>query len=151
MQDHDDDESLLLEFDNEASGRTALVADEGDSVWLYLTHSAQSEIERDCWLFNTPGAPDEPDPAEYEAQSSPPPAPQHFITEQGKRAVPEERQFRVRWSADGNSVAVLLDGAPLGIATMTEERGISRYLKEPGAWGRPWDQARFVALFGEGA
>jgi hypothetical protein len=151
MQDHDEDDALLLEFDSEASGRTAVIADEGDSVWLYLTDSEQPEIERDCWLFNTPSAPAEPDPADYEARSAPPPAPAHFISAEGKRTLPEEGSFRVRWSADGHSVAVLLDGAPLGVATMTEERGLSRYLLEAGAWGRPWDEARFELLFGDGA
>lgn len=151
MQDHDEDDALLLEFDSEASGRTAVIADEGDSVWLYLTHPSDEEIERDCWLFNTPTAPAEPDPAVYEAQSAPPPAPAHLITDEGTRAVPQERSFRVRWSADGESAAVWLDETPIGLVTMSEERGISRYLREAAAWGRPWDEAVFAALFGDGA
>ena len=149
MQDHDEDDALLLEFDNEASGRTAVIADEGDSVWLYLTHPSEEEIEQDCWLFNLPTAPAEPDPAAYEAQSAPPPAPAQFITPEGTRALPQERSLRVRWSRDGHTVAAVLDGVTIGLASIREDHGVSRYLRQACPWGKPWDDARCSALLND--
>jgi len=145
--DADDDEPLALEFDSEASGRTAVIADEGDSIWLYLTHPSQAEFVRDCWLFNKPSAPAEPDPERYEAQSLPPPAPAQLIEPAGVRPCPDEASFRVRWSADGHGVAVLVDGVVVGVAAMALEGGMSRYLRAAGPWGEPWDEARLNALF----
>ena len=47
----------LLTQEHERSGRTAIVADEGDSVWLYLTEPHAATIAADCWLFNRIAAP----------------------------------------------------------------------------------------------
>jgi hypothetical protein len=151
MQDHDEDDELLLEFDSEASGRTAVIADEGDSVWLYLTHPTEPEIERDCWLFNLPTAAAEPDPEMYAAQSAPPPAPARFITPEGTQQMPDAARIRVHWSQDGHSVAVLLDGVAIGVASIELEHGYSRYLREAGPWGLPWDEAGVHVLVGDGA
>jgi len=146
--DDDEDDDLTLEFDSEASGRSAVIADEGDSIWLYLTHPTRAEFERDCWLFNTPKAPDDPELERYEQQSVPPPAPARFINEGGVRPTPSEKSISVRWSADGNAVAVLVDGSPVGLASMSAECGMSRYLRESCPWGEPWDDARWVELLG---
>jgi hypothetical protein len=39
------------------SGRTAIIADEGDSVWLYLTDPSGEGVTTDCWLMNRIPAP----------------------------------------------------------------------------------------------
>ena len=136
-----DDESLWLEFDSEASGRSAIVEDMGDSVWLFLTPPGESGIERDCWLFNKPSAPAEPDLAKYESESLPPPAPASLVHAEGTREVPAEERWSARWSDDGNSVVVAVDGIDLGVASISEEHGMSRYLEQECGWGRPWDDA----------
>lgn len=148
MEDHDEDEELTLEFDSEASGRTAVIADEGDSVWVYLTRPDDAAIERDGWLFNKPSAPAEPEPDDYQAQGTPPPAPARFIVSDGTRALPEPRSFGVRWSSDGHTALVLLDGLAIASVSASEERGMSRYLREACGWGVPWDDVRLSALLG---
>ena len=126
-----------------------MIADEGDSVWVYLTLPDDSAIERDCWLFNKTSAPAEPETDDYEAEGTPPPAPARFIVEAGARALPEERRFRVRWSKDGHAAVVLLDGTPIGVVSAGEKSGMARYLREKCPWGRPWDDAQFNVLFGD--
>jgi hypothetical protein len=149
MEDHDEDDELVLEFDSEASGRTAVIADEGDSVWVYLTHPDDSSIERDCWLFNKPTAPTEPESDDYQAEGTPPPVPARFLVAEGPRPLPNERSFRVRWSKDGHAAAVLIDGVPIGVVSADQKRGMSRFLREACPWGRPWDQAELNVLFGD--
>jgi hypothetical protein len=63
-------EKLYVTHTSPASGRRAKFSEEVDSVWL-LTVSGSGRPERDCWLFNTPSAPAEPDMEVYRARSSP--------------------------------------------------------------------------------
>jgi len=137
---------MRIEFDCEVSGRMAIISDEGDSVWLYLTTVDTLDIEEDCWLFNKPSAPAEPEVERYRSQSVPPPAPARFVLEGGMRDCPQEEAFSVRWSADGKAVMVALGGLDIGIAAAGAQAGISRHLKESGPWGRPWDEAAVAAL-----
>lgn len=151
MEDHDEDDELVLEFDSEASGRTAVIADEGDSVWVYLTRPDDSAIERDCWLFNKPSAPAEPEPDDYQGEGTPPPAPARFLVAKGPEPMPDERSYGVRWSKDGHAAAVLINGVPIGVVAAHWTQGMSRFLCETCAWGRPWDQAELASLFGDPA
>jgi hypothetical protein len=143
----DDDESLCLELDCETSGRSAIIEDMGDSVWLFLTPPGESGIDRDCWLFNKASARAQPDLEEYESESLPPPVPLNLIHPEGTREVPAEERWSARWSDDGHSVVVAVDGVDLGVASMSEEHGMSRYLLEECGWGRPWDDAVMKRLF----
>lgn len=76
-------EPLLLSFRSEASRRTLIIADEGDSVWAYLTEAGTLRPVRDCWLLNTPTATDAPDLERYRAEGRPPPAPASQIDAAG--------------------------------------------------------------------
>jgi hypothetical protein len=101
------------------SGRTAIVADEGDSVWLYLTEPKGTAIAADCWLFNRIVAPSaaalRPRLPEYRARALPPPAPTEMI---GPNALHETAlmpgEVEVSWSADGHAVAAWVDGTLVG-------------------------------------
>jgi hypothetical protein len=133
-------EPLLLSYFSDVSKRTAIVADEGDSVWLYLTEPETQRPERDCWLLNTTTAPASPDFARYREQGQPPPAPASIIDPDGVRTTPAPDRWSVRWSTDGEAVAVALDGNPIGFVRSSEQRGCARFLLRASPWGSPWDQ-----------
>jgi hypothetical protein len=143
----EENEPLCLESDCEVSGRSAIISDEGDSVWLYLTSTSGDDFERDCWLFNKPSAAAEPDLEHYEAESLPPPAPAAYADAAGTRECPSEEHFELEWSEDGESALVLLDGVPLGLVSSHEEQGMPRHLLRESGWGRPWDDALVGRLF----
>jgi hypothetical protein len=147
MVDDDSDDGLWLEFDCETSGRVAIVEDLGDSVWVFLTPPDESSIEQDCWLFNTPAAPPDPDVDSYRERSLPPPVPAQLRHAQGQREVPAAERFSARWSDDGDSVAIALDGVEIAVASASLERGMARYLIEESGWGSPWDEALLKRLF----
>ncbi|MDH5674303.1 MAG: hypothetical protein OEZ06_19270 [Myxococcales bacterium] len=132
-------EPVFISAWNAESERTAVVAEEQDSVWLYLTEPDGEQPTHDCWILNTPAAPDEPDLQRYEEARSPPPAPRRLIEAEGKRAVPESSSWEFLWSDDGETVAVSLDGELLGLISSEIERGFSRHLREDSAWGNAWD------------
>jgi hypothetical protein len=147
MSDSGSDEVLWLELDCEASGRSAIIEDMGDSVWLFLTPPGGSGIDRDCWLFNKPSAAPEPDLEHYHGESLPPPVPASLRHAEAVRDVPAEERFSVRWSDDGEAVVIAVDGVDIGVAAMSEEHGMSRYLLAECGWGRPWDDAVLKRLF----
>jgi hypothetical protein len=146
-REEDDDDDLWLEFDCETSDRVAIIEDLGDSVWVFLTPPGESSIEQDCWLFNKPSAPLEPDVDSYRERSMPPPVPAQLIRAEGRREVPSEARFSARWSPDGHSVSIAIDGVEVAVASASLERGMSRYLTEECGWGSPWDDALLKRLF----
>jgi hypothetical protein len=137
------------------SGRTAIIADEGDSVWLYLTDADGEEVTADCWLMNRIPAPRyaklaETDGAErYRGEGLPPPAIAEVVAEGAFRSTPlEAARCRFTWAANGESVAAYYETVLLGFIERGEPRGFSRFLRVPSPWGEPLDLERFAQLFG---
>jgi hypothetical protein len=139
-------DELPLSFRSTVSGRHAIVSDEGDSIWLYLTSPGSTRPERDCWLLNKPSAAAEPHLPDYKTAGLPPPAPASIIDEAGVRELPSADRWSARWSSDGETVAIAVDGVEIGLATITEPRGIALYLTKTSPWGRPWDATLVARL-----
>ena len=114
---------LLVSDEHPTSKRHAIVAGEGDSVWLYLTGPGGKPILADCWLWN---------------RSGPPPAPAEVLRPE---AVPgrsnEPSTFRFQWNAEGDTVSVWSDNELLGTVLAGERRGYSAGVAIECAWGRP--------------
>ena len=131
---------------SEASGRTAIVREEVDSVWLYLSRPGEDRPEVACWVLNTIDAPPAPDFASYRSQSAPPPLPAARLA----AALPDPHQGRwsLQWSRDGHAVAALLDERPIAFVVGGRPRGHARYV-QGGAdpWALPWDDEMFATVF----
>lgn len=127
------------------SRRWAVVGDEGDSVWLYLTAPDSQRPIADCWLLNTIPAPD--DVSAYRASKSAPAATREFAGPHARGVVPEARAVRFQWSADGESVAVVVADELLGFIAAGQPRGFSRHLIAEGPFGHPLDQRLYADLF----
>lgn len=142
-----------MSSEHTSSGRAAAVADEGDSVWLYVTEPGGDRIVAGCWLFNrvpAPGGDDvEARAAEYEARGEPPPAPGEVVGHEARLDGPlEGGRVRFVWSTDGESVAVSIDGELAGFVAGGEPGGYSAQLRVECAWGRPLDLTLYAELFG---
>lgn len=88
-------DSILAESHSAASNRRAVVCDEGESVWFYLTDIDGQALVAGCWLFNTITAP--PDLSGFTGRDCPPPAPSAFA-----KVVPNaQRQVETRWLSVG--------------------------------------------------
>src|SRR5690349_2840006 len=131
--------SLFVSERCEQSGRSAIVSEEGHSVWLYLTVPDAGTIQRDCWLFNTPRAVDQSDLEWYRKRSLPPPAPPDLVRSGGVREPGSIHQWSFRWSKRGDAVVVLADDEPFGFVALAMPRGISRFLLGSSDWGNAWD------------
>ncbi len=137
------------------SGRTAVIADEGDSVWLYLTEAGGEGITADCWLMNRIPAPRyaalaESEGAErYRGEGVPPPAIAEVVAEGAFRQAPlEAHRCRFAWAANGESVAAFYEAELLGFIVRGEPRGFSRFLRLASPWGEPLNLDRYDEVFG---
>ena len=137
------------------SGRTAIIADEGDSVWLYLTEASGDGVMADCWLMNRIPAPRYAELAEnegaerYRDEGLPPPAIAEVVADGAFRPTPlEAARCRFTWAANGESVAAYYGTELLGFIARGEPRGFSRFLKVASPWGEPMDLERYSEIFG---
>ena len=132
------------------SRRTAIVREEVDSVWLYLSRPGETRPEVACWVVNTIDAPRVPDFAAYRNQSAPPPLPATQLA--GTPPDPRQGDWSLRWSRDGHAVTALLDEHPIAFVVAGRSRGYARYVKA-GAdpWALPWDEDLFATVFSASA
>lgn len=100
------------------SRRWAVVEDDGEVAWLYLSGPDSPEPVASCYLYN------QADPM------APPPKDIHF-----------------RWSTDGESVAVHFGSVLMGFIVSGEQHGFSRLLTMPGSLGSPLDAALYDRTF----
>lgn len=100
------------------SGRWAVVEDDGEVAWLYLSAADSLKPIASCFLYNR---------ADTQA---PPPKDIHF-----------------RWSTDGESVAVLFKSDLMGFIARGEPHGFSKLLSTPGALGAPLDVSLYERTF----
>jgi hypothetical protein len=137
----------LISEQNAGSRRWAVVADEGDSVWLYLTEPDRQRPVADCWLLNTIPAPD--DVSAYRSAKSAPAATREFAGAGAHGVCPDARAVRFQWSSDGESVAVFVAEELLGFIASGQRRGFSRHLIAEGPFGHPLDQQLYSRVFHE--
>jgi hypothetical protein len=140
------EEPLYIDDQNEDSKRWAIVADEGDSVWLYLTEPDGTRPIADCWLLNKIPAPD--DTAKYKTTKSAPAATKAYVSASALRAVPNQENLKIQWSEDGHSVTVIEAGEILGFIAAGSKYGWSKELIAEGPFGKPLNIALYLELFG---
>ena len=140
------DDNLFLEDEHPASGRLAVLEDDGKSAWLYLTEPGTRKPAADAWVYNRIPAP--PMEAIKSYRGGPPPAAQGYASESAlcEDAVAYEWSFI--WSSDGEAVAVVKDGQPVAFIVLGEKGGYSRELVKEGPWGHPWSEKLFRQKFG---
>ncbi|MGH9238901.1 MAG: hypothetical protein ACRD3G_12750 [Vicinamibacterales bacterium] len=137
----------IISARSEESGRTAVVHEEIDSVWLYLSRPGETRPEVACWVLNTSDAPPVPDFATYRGPSAPPPLPIAHV--EGAPPDPRHGRWSLLWSRDGHAVAALLDDRPIAFIVAGQSRGYARYVKAgANPWALPWDEGSFAAAFG---
>jgi hypothetical protein len=122
-----------------------LFAEEGESVWLYLTDVDSLRPVADCWMFNTIPAPD--DLHSFKTAGGPPPATRQFVGPDAQCKLPDAQQVHFRWSPDGHSVAAYIRDELLGFIAHGHKAGYSKHLLIGGPFGAPLDNDLFEALF----
>jgi hypothetical protein len=138
------DDELFLSWQHPVSRRWAVVEDDGRAAWLYLTRPDGTEPVAACWLYNRVPAPAGCDSSRGEPSVVPA---SHAVSPEPHPA-PDEGAVSLRWSADGDSVAVLLDGRLAGFIAHATEPGYSAQLRQSGVFGNILDEELYAAVFG---
>jgi len=144
----DADTPLFLEAQHAKSRRFAILEDNGNSCWLYLTTPDQPRPEKDCFVY----APVEPiEELNIDAvrdEGEPPILTKNLATNSALLTNPKPSDFRLRWSVDGESIAVVHKGVPVAMIVKDRKRGVSKALNKSSFFGEPWDQGLYERVFG---
>jgi hypothetical protein len=70
-------------------------------------------------------------------RSGPPPIIKRFAARDAVVDAPERSEWRFRWSADGESVALLRDAAIVALIRSSQRRGYSAAILAECPWGAP--------------
>ena len=140
------DEILFLEDEHPASGRFAILEDDGTSAWLYVTEPGSRKPAADAWVYNRIAPPTAEAIQSY--RGGPPPAAQSYASETALCEDPSAHEWSFVWSSDGEAVAVLKDGQPVACIVLGQKGGYSRELLKDGRWGHPWSATLFRQKFG---
>jgi hypothetical protein len=112
--------NLFLTDVNARSLRHAVVEDDGDVAYLYLTAPGLPNVVASAWIYNRASLSD-----------------------------PTKHHWTIIWSQEGDSVAVLADGLPVACITEAGNPGYSRGLEAGSPLGCVWDDAMFAQVFRE--
>ncbi|MHC4694986.1 MAG: hypothetical protein ACYS67_19825 [Planctomycetota bacterium] len=139
------DENLFINDQNPQSLRFAVIEDDGNSAWLYLTECDSPKPVADVWLYNRIPAPPMEDIQSY--RGGPPPAARGYVSDSALCMTPKNHEWRFLWSTDRESVAVTRDGVPVACIVAGQKRGYSRELNKDGPWGNTWSDELYDEIF----
>lgn len=139
-------EGPYISEQHQVSRRWAVLEDDGRVGWLYLTVPDSVKPISDCWLYNRGPAPERCDIGVMHDGAAP--VVPLFATTPEAAMCPSENSLRLRWSADGESVAAFASGELLGFIPAGHRRGFSRHLRASGAFGSVLNPRLFATLFG---
>jgi hypothetical protein len=125
--------------------RWAILEDNGTSAWLYITEPDTTTPVADCFVYSC-GPPEADLPATWD-RKSPPPITAKFASSSVCRPDVSQDRIQLVWTSSGNAAAVLLDSIPIAFIVVGEKQGHSRAIAVDGAYGRPWNEARFAEAF----
>jgi hypothetical protein len=127
-------DSPFLSARHPASRRLAVFDGDGTSAWLYLSAGGEVRPEADVWVYNRVPAPEASQAERY--RGGPPPAARGYAGPESLCEAPELYTWSLRWSSDGDCVALARDGLPVAFIAAGTRRGRSRFLARSGPWGR---------------
>jgi hypothetical protein len=138
-------QDLFLSEQHPISRRWAAIEDDGRVAWLYLTEPDTRKPVADCWLYNRV-----PTPPHFESvRGEPAVVPQTHAGGGATSRPPSTQSVRLRWSRDGESVAVFFDAELIGFVTQGQKRGFSRHIRVSGPFGSVLDTELFQRVFEE--
>jgi hypothetical protein len=138
-------ERLFLSVLSTASGRHAILEDDGFAVLLYLTAPTDRKPTADCFVYSVVPPTDEL--VSPHGTAGPPILLQCFASEVAIQQDVPANSHRLEFSPDGHSVAVFIRGEPWAFIARGERRGYSKCISAVGPFGQPWSQQLFDDLF----
>jgi len=143
------DKFTIITETHPASKKEARVEDHGHSAWLYLTQPNSPVVVADAWIYNRIPAPSQAEITQFKTAS--PPAVSSYAHANAMFAPLKSDAFELKWSSDGRSVALLINGIPFSFIPPGVPRGYSKHLIKTGPWGHKWDDQLYRIIMNESA
>ena len=141
---------ILLRGQHPVSKRHAILEDDGRCAYLYITAPDKEEPVSQVWVYNRAGVPKGGfmNMVKMVFKGTPPPAAAEYVTGSSELKSPKAKQWELRWSKDGNAVALLEDKVPAAFVPANERPGYSRGIaKDSNLYGRAWSDPVYRQLF----
>ena len=142
-------EEIFLESQSPVSKRYAVLEDNGKIAFLYLTESGIPKPMKDAVVYMRVPPVEAVDWERIKKSVETPLLRKDLASATAVIKNPKASEFKFKWSADGDSVAVLRDGQPLAFASVKERFGYSRAVSTTCPLANAWDPARYTSLFGQ--
>jgi hypothetical protein len=138
---------IFIHSRNALSARLAIFEDDGQVAYVYLTKPGTQKPEKDVIAYSrVPPAP-KVDWNIIGKAGNPPPLPQDVASASAVIPRPVAREFSLKWSTDGNIVALLRNGVPIAFVSASAKLGFSKAIARPSPIANPWDQSAYDAAF----
>jgi hypothetical protein len=128
------------------SGRWAILDDNGNSAWLYLSAPGTQQPEKDAFAYS-PVAPVAALDIDAIQRGIAPILTTGLASSDAVISGLDSAQISFLWAADGESVAVAYQDRLLAMIVSSSDRGYSAALAQDGEFGQRWDEAVFEQHF----
>lgn len=139
-------EEVFLQSQSQVSKRHAVLEDDGNTAFLYLTAPEILKPVRDAIVYCRV-APEEKVEWENAESGEPPSLHKAIASPEAVIENPNVEEFDLKWSLDGDAVAVLRNGQPLAFVAASDRIGYSKAVSISSPLVGAWSQARYISLF----
>ena len=141
-------EDIFLQSQSPASRRYAILEDDGQTAYLYLTKPNELTPVRDAVAYTRVPPVAKVDWESIRKTGDTPRLPVDLASPSAVIQSPKPSEFQFKWSGDGHSVAILHNGSPLAMAGNQDRFGYSKAVKKASPLANAWDEKRYLQLFG---
>lgn len=141
-------EGLFLHSHSSVSDRFAILDETDQVAFLYLSQKGSQQPMRDAIAYMRVQPPKDVDWKAMAQKGNPPILSKELASNRAVISDADEGSFSFKWSADGNSAALLFRGEPIALVTESEELGLSKAVAKPNKLTSPWQQEVYQQLFG---
>lgn len=142
-------QGIFLTSSHPVSRRVAILEDDTEVAYLYLTAPETQRPEKDAIVYTRVPPVSKVNWERIRQTGETPMLREDLASSTAILLAPQEREFSFKWSHDGNSVAVLRNGIPMAFATMSERFGYSKAVSVSSPLANAWNQPKYTSLFAE--
>ncbi|WP_420589495.1 hypothetical protein [Bacterioplanoides sp.] len=140
-------EGLFLHSYNENSKRFAILDEQGDVAFLYLSEIGKQRPERDSVAYMLTEPQKGIDWQLLANEGLPPQISKELASKSAVISLTKESDLSFHWSNDGHAVALLYKKDPITFVTINDKLGYSKAVIKDIGLANAWNQAKYESIF----
>lgn len=140
-------EEIFISSYNDASDRFAVFEDNEKVAFLYLTEVGSQKPIKVAIAYTRVPPVEKIDWEKIKETGDTPLLEKDLASAEALIPSPLEKEFSFKWSTDGNTVALLRNGAPICFTSANDKLGYSRAVSKSSNLANSWDQKAYEHLF----